>query len=108
MATEYCLIQTTFPTRAAAANVARVLVEKQLAACVQLTPVESIYRWQGEILEEGEVRLQMKTMNRLYSAVVDCIQEHHTYEIPEIIQTPISMGSREYLDWMRDQLVLED
>ena len=100
--TDYSIIMTTFPDKESAKHTARILVEKQLAACVQLFPIESVYSWQGEICNEGEVMLLIKSRTALFGEIVDAIKKNHTYEVPEIVQLPIADGLPEYLKWIGD------
>ncbi len=85
-------------------SIAKSLVEHKLAACVQVSsPIKSIYRWKDKIETDDEWYCVVKTTKRHYSAVEKHILEMHSYEMPEIIATPIIMGSRAYLDWLRKE-----
>ncbi len=84
----------------AAQQIATALVEERLAACVQMMPVESVYRWEGAVQQGPEVLLHIKTTMGRYPAVEALIQRLHSYELPEISATPITAGSEEYLDWV--------
>jgi len=95
------LILTTCPTPQEAQSLARGLVEQKLAPCVQLKPVSSIYHWQGEIQQDEEVQLMIKTTQERYWAVEQYIKQHHSYELPEIIALPIQTGSAEYMEWLQ-------
>ena len=75
---------TTLPNREMARSLAAELVERRLVACAQLSEIESIYRWQGELQHEPEIRLLLKTSDALYSAVEQLIVERHSYETPAI------------------------
>jgi len=79
---------------------AREVVEKRLAACVQLNPVTSIYRWKGQVHTEPEIRLVMKTKTAGYGELEKFILARHGYELPQIIQIPFEKGLPEYLDWI--------
>ena len=98
--TEYAVITTTFPGMEPARRVARLLVERRLAACAQLLPIESVYAWRGEIHEEAEVKLLVKSKAALAGQVMAAIRENHPYEVPEIVHIPIAGGSPEYLKWI--------
>lgn len=84
-----------------ARRIAKALVERRLAACVNTitAPVESVYRWKGKIEKAKECLLLIKTSRARFAAVERTIRELHSYEVPEIIAVPIVSGSREYLGW---------
>lgn len=71
-----------------------------LAACVNITPVRSLYRWKGEFCDDEEHLLIIKTRRELAEAVIDAIKEEHPYEVPEIIALPVIAGSVPYLEWV--------
>jgi len=100
MSSEYAMIIATFPDREAAKKIARLLVEKQLAACVQMFPIESVYRWKGEICEDSEIALFIKSRAALFADIANTIKELHPYEVSEIILLPIADGLPEYLGWI--------
>lgn len=80
---------------------ASLLVERELAACVQiLPPITSIYRWQGKVEKAAEVLLFIKTTREAYAALETAIRENHSYETPEIIALPVESGSSSYLNWL--------
>lgn len=99
----HCVIITTCESEGAAKAIAEHLVAQRLAACVQLTPIQSIYRWQDEVCRDPEVQLLIKTHSALFEAVEAAIQTLHSYEVPEIIALPIEQGSGRYLDWLQAQ-----
>lgn len=100
--TPYSLIWSTVPNREIGATIASDLVDKQLAACVNLLPgVTSIYSWQEKIEQETEVMLIIKTRKDLVEQVINKIETFHPYEVPEIIATPIEAGLPAYLDWIK-------
>lgn len=80
--------------------IARALVTKRLAACVNSAGVSSIYRWKGEICEEREALLVIKTVRRLAEDVMGEIRDLHSYELPEMILLPVSGGYPPYLQWL--------
>jgi len=98
---DYVQVLTTTGSEEEAEKIASLLVERQLAACVQVVgPVVSRYRWQGEIEEEREWQCLAKTTRAAYEAVEAAIREVHSYDEPEIIATPIVAGSAGYLAWI--------
>ena len=97
-------VSTTIDTQEGAQKIANTLVEKRLAACVQISgPITSTYWWQGQIETAQEWVCTAKTQQNLYGAVEQAIRAVHAYETPEIIATPIVGGSQSYLDWMRNE-----
>ena len=96
----FSIIISTFGDKTAAKEAARLLIEKQLAACVQILPIESVYSWKGEICEDAEFLLLIKSKTALYEKVAALIKENHSYEVPEIVQVPITDGLPEYLNWL--------
>lgn len=86
-----------------AARMARELVQRKLAACVNVIPgVRSFYRWKGEITEDGEHLMVIKTRRSLFDSVRGCLREIHPYDLPEIIGLPLQEGDADYLDWVRE------
>lgn len=86
-----------------AARMARELVQRKLAACVNVIPgVRSFYRWKGEITEDGEHLMVIKTRRSLFDSVRVCLREIHPYDLPEIIGLPVQEGDADYLDWVRE------
>lgn len=98
----YSMIITTTADREAAKEIARLLVKRHLAAGVQMFPIESLYLWQGEICEENEMVLFIKSKPSLFNEIKMLIKENHSYEVPEIIQVPITDGLSEYVKWIDD------
>ena len=99
------VVLSTFPDSDKAAQVARVLVEEQLAACVNLiASVRSIYRWQGAVQDDAEALAIIKTTADRYPALVARLAELHPYEVPEIIALPLAAGHPPYLAWLAGQV----
>jgi len=98
----FSIIITTTASKESAKNIARLLVEKKLAACGQIFPIESIYFWQGKVCEENETMLFIKSRTAFFDEIKTAIKENHSYEVPEIIQIPITDGLPEYLKWIND------
>ena len=100
----FILVKTTYPNSSAgkklAKILAKILLEKKLAACVQLAPVESFYFWQGEIKNDRELLVTIKTKNSLYKKIEKVISENHLYDIPQIFSIQLNEGSKPYLDWI--------
>jgi len=96
----YSITISTFPDRDSAKNAAKMLVERRLAACVQMFPIESVYLWKNEICDDGEVMLLIKSKTGLFDKIATAIREIHSYEVPEIVQLPVTTGLPEYLRWI--------
>ncbi len=77
-------VVTTVASREEAQRVARTLVERGLAACAQISEIESVYRWQGEVQQEPEFRILLKTTDERYEQVESAIRDLHSYELPAI------------------------
>lgn len=99
------IVLTTAGSHEEARQIARALVERRLAACVNLVgPIESIYRWKEEVETAPEWLLLIKTTAGAFENVRDAIRELHSYELPECIEIPIEAGSAEYLHWMEQNV----
>ena len=96
----HALMLTTAPDRAQAEALARGLVEQGLAACVQLLPIDSVYRWEGQVQSAAEVLLLIKTRAERVEAVTAALAAAHPYETPQIIAVPITAGLPAYLAWI--------
>ena|SRR6476619_4292419 len=95
------LVWTNLPERAAAERLADMLIEKRLAACVNiLAPCRSVYRWKGAVQHDEEHPMLIKTSAERYPAMEKALREGHPYELPEIIAVPISQGLPDYLAWV--------
>ena len=95
------LVFTNLPDRSAANALARALVERRVAACVNvLSECTSAYRWQGKVETATEIPMLMKTTAAAYPELERTIRELHPYELPEIVAVPICSGLPEYLDWV--------
>ncbi len=97
------VVLVTASAQAEARAIARTLVEEKLAACVSMTAIESIYSWQGQLQQEPEWQLVIKTDLANYKTLEARIQQLHSYDVPEIIAIPILAGSQPYLAWIAEQ-----
>ena len=108
MENDYIEVSTTFASEAEARQMAHLLVEQRLAACVQIIgPMTSVYRWQGTVEEEMEFGLVAKSRQNLFAQMEKLITAHHPYDLPQIIALPLLAVSRDYGEWLAAQL-LED
>ncbi len=97
----YVQVLTTIDSREAAERVARAVVEVRAAACAQLVgPISSTYWWEGSIETAEEWQILMKTTEERFPALEAAIRQAHSYDVPEIIVTPITNGGKDYLSWV--------
>jgi len=97
------VITCSCPSHAEAESIAKMLLEKKLIACAQLSaPVRSLYWWRGAIQDESEVIVSMKSLASLYPLIEAAILARHSYEVPEIAASPLTMVSPTYLAWLRE------
>ena len=95
------LVMTTCDDAAVAERIAHRLVERHLAACVNVLPAaRSVYRWQGRVESADEYTLLIKTQASRFEALQAALVEAHPYELPEVLAVPIVTGSEEYLQWL--------
>ena len=100
-ATDAYLVITNLPDRESAGRLAHLLVEKRLAACVNiLSPCRSVYRWKGKTEDAEEIPLLIKTARDRYAELEAAIRAAHPYELPEIIAVPLAGGLPAYLEWV--------
>ncbi|MFC1948797.1 divalent-cation tolerance protein CutA [Chloroflexota bacterium] len=99
---QYCSIYVTAGSEDEARRIGRTLVEEKLAACVNILPVTSIYRWEENIEEEGEFVMFVKTKGRLADKVIARVRELHSYDVPCIVALPIAKGNPDYLKWIEE------
>jgi periplasmic divalent cation tolerance protein len=107
--TDKIVVLTTCGSAEEADKIARALVSKKLAACVNVLPaVRSIYRWKGEVQDAEEIVLVIKSSRALFDDVRVEIEKLHSYEVAEVIAVPIVDGSEAYLEWMARELPEKD
>ncbi len=105
MSSEVLVVLCTCPDEEKARQIGAALVERQVAACVNVIPgLRSIYRWQGEVHDEAEVLAVIKTTREAYPRLEQALLELHPYEVPEVLALPVAAGSAAYLDWLRGEL----
>lgn len=101
----YQIVLCTCPSMDIAKQLATHLVTEKLAACVNIMPqVTSIYQWQGEIQQDSEFQLIIKTTANNFNALSDAISQLHPYDVPEIIAVDIVNGNQPYLNWISESL----
>ena len=104
--TDKLLVLTTAGSEREADKIAHALVERRLAACVNIVPrVQSVYRWEGKVESAEEFLLIVKTTRARNEQVCAAIRELHSYKLPECISIAVDGGSEEYLRWLEDCVV---
>jgi len=94
------IVQTTTNSYKEVKKIARILIEKKLAACIQVSKIESFYKWDGAICEDKEYLLTIKTKKENFKKIKRKIKENHSYDLPEIIGTKIVSLSKEYKNFI--------
>src|SRR5438105_6553588 len=103
--TDKIVVFSTCETAEQASSLARHLVERRLAACVNIiSGVHSVYRWKGEIEDSAEHLLVIKSRRELFDSLRAELQKMHSYEVPEVIALPVVDGSESYLAWLDNEL----
>lgn len=101
MDSKYLVVLVTVPTTEVGQEIATELVTEKLAACVNILPgMMSVYTWDGEVCEESEILLIIKTRTDLFEELSTIVQAMHPYDVPEIIAIPVTDGSKKYLEWI--------
>ncbi len=107
--TDKIVVLSTCSSEDEARRIAAELVEKQLAACVNLVPqIRSIYRWKGAVEDSAEVLMVIKSNRKLFEKIREEIARQHSYEVPEVIALPVVDGAASYLEWMDAELASGD
>jgi len=98
---KYLMVLSTCPDAMTAKEIAKALVDKHIAACVQIVSgIQSFFYWDGKVDNADEHLMLIKTTAECYKDLESCIKSMHPYELPEIVAVPISTGSSEYLSWL--------
>ena len=102
---EFIELTTTTATEEDALKLARLLVQQQLASCVQISgPIQSIYRWQGEICQATEFQCSVKSLATLSERLVRTVRQAHSYDTPQIVVLPVVDCDPAYAQWWREQI----
>ncbi len=105
---DYCIVLTTCSSKEEAHTLASKIIEQKLAACVQLSGITSYYRWDNVTHIDPEIKLLIKTKVQLYESLEQFITRNHSYEVPQIVQVPITDGSDNYFDWIDENTNLPE
>ena len=98
------LVLTTLPDRDRGRALVRDLVERRLAACgTVIDGVTSIYRWEGEVEEAGEVQVILKTRRECWTELQQVVTDLHPFDVPELVALPIELGLQAYLQWVETE-----
>jgi periplasmic divalent cation tolerance protein len=100
----HAIVLSTCGSRNEAEKIARDAVERRLAACVNIVPVISYYRWNGKIRVDREYLLMAKTRSEVFARLKRRILALHTYELPEILSLKVLGGHKQYLDWIDEEV----
>jgi periplasmic divalent cation tolerance protein len=100
----FSIIYITAGDMAEARKIGRILIEERLAACVNIFPITSIFRWKGKIDESGEFGIFVKTKSEKVKAIETKVKEIHSYEVPCVISFNINDGSADYLEWIDESV----
>jgi periplasmic divalent cation tolerance protein len=96
------LVQTTCASKDEAKNIAEILIKEKLAACIQLTDIESLYVWNDKFCCDKETLMNIKTRKKNFKKVKSKIKELHSYDVPEIIQIDIANANKKYIKFIGD------
>ena len=102
MSSEFCITLTTTNNEENKQQLVEVALANGLAACVQTIPIESHYVWQGKVCCDQETLLVMKTTKACYTELEQAIVANHHYEVPQVIQVPLTAGFNPYLAWIEE------
>jgi periplasmic divalent cation tolerance protein len=97
---EFCVVLTTTNSEEGAEKIADAVLEKRLAACVQIMPIRSKYIWEGKVEASRELLLLIKAKASNFADLRDTIISLHAYDVPEVISLPVADGSASYLEWI--------
>lgn len=104
MSTEMSYVLWSCPNEKEAKHVIHTLLDERLIACASIFPVMSIYRWEGKIEEEQEVKVLLKTRTVVFNQLCSRIQDLCSYEVPEVTQLPVEQANPEYLSWLTEEV----
>lgn len=99
------VVLVTTQSEEQARHIAHQLLAQKLIACANLVPVNSLFMWEGELQDEHEVLMIIKTQSDVFKdKVIEAVKALHSYDVPEVIAMPIVLGSADYLRWIVDEV----
>ena len=105
MVKKYIIVQTHTNKKQVYEDISRSLIEKNIAACINIYPaVLSIYRYNSKVVEDNEYLVHVKTTSDKFTEIRKIIERLHNYETPEIISLEISEGNKKYLEWIQNEI----
>ncbi len=99
----YSIVLATVPSKEVGVQLARELVDRKMAACVNILPATSVYRWEGKVREDEEHLMVIKTRRTFVDDIRDLFDEQHPYDLPEVIALEVEDGSADYLNWIKGE-----
>lgn len=99
---KYSVVITTTGSKEEAEKIAKALLKKKLAACIQVSNITSFYTWKESIHMDEEYQLLIKCKSEDYLEIENCVKLNHSYEVPEVIQMDIAQGHPDYLNWIKE------
>ncbi len=97
-------VTTTVETHGQAEKLSRGILQKRLAACVQIIACQSWYHWQGQLEQAEEFKLLLKTSEEVHAELIEYIEKHHPYDTPEMLTLPVIHANASYLAWLISEL----
>lgn len=97
-------VYITCPNKKEAQKIGRVLIEKRLVGCLNIFPIDSLYRWQGKVVKDKEVVLMAKTLKKNFKKVEAVVKKIHPYQVPCICALPVIKVNQEYLNWLKKEI----
>ncbi len=104
MKNKFLIVKTTYAKMIEAKKLAKILLTKKLAACIQFSKIESLYSWNNKIIQEKEILVEIKTTKKLYNKIEKEILKNHSYKLPQIIAIEIKNGEEGYFKWIEENL----
>lgn len=99
----YSIVLATVPSKEVGVQLARELIDRRMAACVNILPATSVYRWEGKVREDEEHLMVIKTRRTFVDDIRDLFDEQHPYDLPEVIALEVEDGSADYLNWIKGE-----